>query len=177
VCWFFPELLFTLFRRALVRLGEFDERTAVDCLDGECADAVQDVRVERFVAHSAYDRKTFQHDIGIVRLAEAAKTKQNNIKPICLPFDAAALPAKFLVIGWGKTETASKSAVLLKASVPFYELSECREKFSEKNQNILLSDFQFCAGGGELVLHLHIYVFAPMNLLFSEQKIDACKGK
>jgi hypothetical protein len=85
-----------------VRLGEYDERTDIDCdMYDICADPLQDIPVQHFIVHPDYDRETITNDIGIVRLGEAAKVIQNNITPICLPFELTArrIDKKFTVIG------------------------------------------------------------------------------
>lgn len=88
-----------------MRLGEYDEGKEQDCNEYKnCADPVQDIEPLHFIAHSEYDRNTFVNDIGLVRLKDAARMTQNNIKPICLPFEPDAKKlvkngVKFVVIG------------------------------------------------------------------------------
>jgi hypothetical protein len=94
----FQSLIFS----KIVRLGEYDESTDIDCIDEDnCADPFQDVNIQSFIAHPSYDPMKFINDIGIVRLEKAAATAQNNIKFICLPFDpnARKISKKFIVIG------------------------------------------------------------------------------
>lgn len=90
------------------------------------------------------------HDIGLVQLSKSADFKRRNIKPICLPFPEALreVPNKLIVIGWGGTENAYSSAILQKASLPFYDLDKCEAKLLAKNRKgVTLGDGQFCAGG------------------------------
>lgn len=150
-----PSTIF-LIPRKTVRLGDYDTNTVEDCFtdeddETECTDPVQDIDVKSFVAHPGFKNtraKKF-NDIGIVQLNAAANFKHNSIKPVCLPFanELQTLPNKFVVIGWGRTEKSARSAVLQKASLPFYELRNCARKLSTKNRAIVLNDGQFCAGG------------------------------
>lgn len=76
----------------------------------------------------------------------------DNINTICLPFgnEFKNLPKNLLVTGWGTTELLSKSPVLLKVKLPYFDLNECRRKF--QSQRVTISDKQFCAGGeGNLI--------------------------
>lgn len=141
--------------RSTVRLGEWDASKPKDCdltdpEDPECADPVQDIRVSGFVAHPQYDASRIINDIGFVHLAEAANFKQNNIKPICMPFtiELQQLPARLIVIGWGRTEKSRSAEILQKAGVPLFDQDKCVEKFSSlsSRRKLLLTDGQFCAG-------------------------------
>lgn len=107
-----------------------------------CADPVQDIAVKSFKYHPGFieHRSDLTDDIGIVKMMKAANFRQNNIKPICLPFrrELQQIPAKLLAIGWGRTgNSKAGSAILQKASLPLYNLEGCRllgmdEAFSEK---------------------------------------------
>lgn len=140
-----------------MRLGDFDISTEIDCDpngdpdDPDCAEPLQDIAVHSYVGHPHYERANVLNDIGLVRLSEAAKFTQKNIKPVCLPFskESQELPKKFVVIGWGRTESSFKSKILQKANLPLYDQESCKQKFSQlprKNSFVLL-DSQFCAGG------------------------------
>lgn len=140
--------------RITVRLGEHDTSNVLDCDysdpdDPDCAEPVQDVRVKSYVGHPQYDRSNVINDIGLVRLEQAAKFQQRNIKPICLPFtpELQVLPQKFVVIGWGRTESNYKSPILQKASLPLYDKDACLQKFSQLNRKVTFVEGQFCAGG------------------------------
>lgn len=143
-------------RRTTVRLGEHDTSNEVDCdysdpEDPECAEPVQDIRVLSYFGHPRYDRTNVHNDIGLVRLEQAANFKQRNIKPICLPFtpEVQVLPARLVVIGWGRTESSYKSTILQKASLPLYNKDDCLRKFSQlqSKQKVSFIEGQFCAGG------------------------------
>lgn len=131
-------------------MGEYDERTNPDCdLDDPdfCADKIQDILVKAAITHPHYNLKAFVNDIGLIRLSEAAKINQNNIRTICLPFDETArkLPKRFEVIGWGATTNSSAFPVLQRAILPQYDSKQCQEKFNKFKLNI--TSGQICAGG------------------------------
>lgn len=136
-----------------MRLGDYNTSTDEDCVteesgeEPECAEPLQDIAVKMFIVHPDYSRSTLHHDIGLVRLKEAAKVKQSNIKPICMPFKEGfnKMPEKFVVIGWGRTQDSSGSAILQKASMPLVDQQFCQEKFSKSK--VTLIEGQFCAGG------------------------------
>lgn len=161
-------LILTQTRSVVVRLGEHDTSTNPDCdyddpEDPECADPVQDSPVNSFLAHPDFDRANVLNDIGIVRLEVAANFKQRHIKPICLPFTAELqkLPEDFIVIGWGRTESSSRSTILQKAKVPHYETEKCKKKFNElgTKKKVVIESGQFCAGGEGLFKVAYRIVF------------------
>lgn len=62
-----------MFCRTTVRLGEYDIKMDKDCethFEGDtlCADPVQDFTVDEIIPHSKYSIKTFENDIGLLRL-------------------------------------------------------------------------------------------------------------
>jgi hypothetical protein len=139
----------------MVRLGEHRKSTIDDCKqldDGSrlCADPVQDIAVteNNLIIHPEYNKRESTHDIALIRLNEAAKVHQNNIKPICLPFQNKfkALPASMVVIGFGRTEVSeSHSDVLMKANVKTKTNEQCISEYENAQLNLI--DNQFCAGG------------------------------
>lgn len=136
-----------------VRLGEYNTGTNPDCIpDGEesmiCADEPMSVPVEGQFVHEGYEPKsTDQHnDIALLRLSrEVAFT--NYVKPVCLP-RGEGLSRKFVVAGWGKTETKSESEVKLKVALPLVERATCQRTYRDAGVN--LGDSQICAGGERL---------------------------
>lgn len=138
----------------VVRLGEHTKSTSPDCKEfvkGEiiCADHVQDIPVthEDLIVHESFNFRDVKHDIGLIRLSEPAKIHQNNIKPICLPFESPQIPRILLVIGFGMTESSGgeNSDVLMKVRVEKKDSAECT---FEKNTRIYeIDETQICAGG------------------------------
>lgn len=78
----------------------------------------------------------------------------DHIKPICLPvtseFQKLVLP-KYILTGWGKTETNTLSDVLLKATVPRVDNVQCMQILKQQKLWISLNDKQMCAGGKNFV--------------------------
>lgn len=174
--------LLKIFFRTTVRLGDYDTSKEEDCdysdpEDPDCAEPVQDVRIKSYVAHPNFDREKVLHDIGLVQLEQAANFNHRNIKPICLPFspELQALPKVFVVIGWGRTEKASKSVILQKATLPLYDQTQCYYTFSQlSRKQVVFTEGQFCAGGdGEWIARCSFNCF---NRYLSTGKIDACRG-
>ncbi|XP_017773667.1 PREDICTED: serine protease easter-like isoform X1 [Nicrophorus vespilloides] len=134
-----------------VRLGEHDFSTEQDCetsLDGDtvCSPPYQDMGIEKVIPHPLYNRTALQNDIGLLRLARAAKTDQDNIKPICLPYTKETREVKvdkYLVTGWGQTEKKTRSTALLKVFVDAMNYEECQEVY----KNLTITRRQICAGG------------------------------
>ncbi|KAG5671673.1 hypothetical protein PVAND_001861 [Polypedilum vanderplanki] len=137
----------------IVRLGEHRKSTPKDCQiqnDGIeiCADPVQDIEINSsdIIIHPEYTDSSTVNDIAIIRLNEAAKINQNNIKPICLPFRKSfeILPKSMTVIGFGRTESSvSNSDVLRKVNVRIKSNEQC---ITEYESHLSLEESQFCAG-------------------------------
>uniref|UniRef100_A0A1Y1K0Y6 Peptidase S1 domain-containing protein n=1 Tax=Photinus pyralis TaxID=7054 RepID=A0A1Y1K0Y6_PHOPY len=73
----------------VVRLGEFNVMTDVDCLNHtsfgeECSDPVQEYSAENIIVHPDYNPRTSHNDIGLVRLSRNVEYSEY-IRPICLP--------------------------------------------------------------------------------------------
>lgn len=138
-----------------MRLGEHTKSTTPDCKEfytGEklCADEVQDIAITTndLVIHEEFNFIEVKHDIAIIRLNEAAKVQQNNIKIICLPFKHEKLPKDFLVIGFGQTKTSgtNSSDVLMKVGIKLRDSEDCT--FVRKNgKSFGIDETQICAGG------------------------------
>ncbi|XP_050293697.1 CLIP domain-containing serine protease HP8-like [Anthonomus grandis grandis] len=131
-----------------VRLGEYNlTSTQHDCVGTYCAPPVQDFYIQESVIHPEYNAKTFDNDIGLLRLSNKANFSYSNVQPVCLPLSDVNddLTGKFAVVsGWGVTEHGHKSSVLLKASVPVLPLTMCKRVYS-RFANI--TSKQICAGG------------------------------
>lgn len=116
-----------------------------DVLD--CADPVQDIPIQSWIIHPQYTKRKGFADIALLRLTMPAKFSQNNIKPICLPVSETnrkIVPEKFIVTGFGTTETDETSEIMLKAVLPFYQLDKCEDLYKNVRQ---LPENIICAGG------------------------------
>lgn len=132
----------------VVRLGEYDTQSEVDCLRGTCADRPQEIRVASKHPHPGYNdkSKSRRNDIGIVRLARRAVFTYY-VQPICLPNSKERLiPGnQAYVAGWGKTLNGTNSNVKLKLSLPIFNKQQCVSKYRQLGAE--LWDKQICAGG------------------------------
>ena len=65
----------------------------------------RDVSVLDIIRHPLYDRRTQNHDIALIRLAEII-TYSDEISPVCLPRDSDVFPDGMdcTVTGWGETQ-------------------------------------------------------------------------
>ncbi|XP_065073005.1 serine protease grass-like isoform X2 [Ochlerotatus camptorhynchus] len=138
-----------------VRLGEHNKKTEIDCegFDGDCAGPVQDIKIEKLMIHPQYNKPKFSNDIGLIRLKSRAHF-QDHIKPICLPVTSESQKMvfpKYILTGWGKTETNKLSDVLLKATVPRLDNEQCTQILQQQRLWISLNNKQMCAGGKNLM--------------------------
>lgn len=98
--------------RVSIRLGEYDLRSEVDCIEGKCADPVVVMGVEEKIPHEGYvaKNKNRQYDIGLVRM-DGEVTYSEYIRPICLPatvYSPVYTPNEiFASAGWGRTLTSN----------------------------------------------------------------------
>uniref|UniRef100_A0A182Q1X5 Peptidase S1 domain-containing protein n=1 Tax=Anopheles farauti TaxID=69004 RepID=A0A182Q1X5_9DIPT len=136
-----------------VRLGEFDISKPIDCdKRGElCAEAPQDIPVEKTISHEDYSRRYKVNDIALFRLARNAELN-DNVAPICLPVNAAMSTKQpvYFVAGWGTTEKDITSDRLLFTKLSLVPNAECKERLKPHEQDIQLYDTQMCAMGTNL---------------------------
>lgn len=131
-----------------IRLGEYDKRTEIDCVEDTCADKPQEIPVHMAVAHPGYSDKNKNRydDIGIARLAQRA-VYNYYVQPICLVNNQVRLDAgnKVYVAGWGKTLSGQNADVKEKLGMDIFNKNECIGKY--RNLGATISDRQICAGG------------------------------
>ena len=141
----------------LVRLGEYNKTTEIDCdytynEDGDCNLPPQDLTIDRSFVHEKYDRNKTLYDIAVLRTKEPAKFTAF-VQPICLTNMAThnklAKP-DVIVEAHGFGITSDKLGDLLpsdrkkKAAIEIIPDEECELMFEE----LIDLDSQFCAGGG-----------------------------
>ncbi|CAH0730384.1 unnamed protein product, partial [Brenthis ino] len=80
-----------------------------------------------------------KHDIALVELHERVMFSKS-IRPACLPVPEAAVYDKYIVAGWGQTETGKDSSILLHTHVTENEI-KC------KNIDIFDPEYTICAEG------------------------------
>nr|AZP56663.1 serine protease easter [Locusta migratoria migratoria] len=135
-----------------VRLGEWDQRTDVDCSGEICAPPPQDFGLEEAIPHPGYNPQagsSAANDIALLRL-DADAPDSAFIRPVCLPItpemrQASFVGTKLVVSGWGITEYGDPSPVKLYVGVPVVDEQTCQQRYSRWNRRILPS--QLCAGG------------------------------
>ena len=79
-----------------VRVGEHNLSTERDCDKDKynhelvCAENYQEFGIEKIHYHPEYSKKNAINDIALIKLDKDINFGVRNIKPICLPIDAAA---------------------------------------------------------------------------------------
>uniref|UniRef100_A0A182Y9V8 Peptidase S1 domain-containing protein n=1 Tax=Anopheles stephensi TaxID=30069 RepID=A0A182Y9V8_ANOST len=138
---------------AIVRLGEFDLGSEIDCdKRGElCALPPQDIPVERGILHESYSARRKVNDIALLRLAKDA-SYNDNVLPICLPVSPAMRTTQrtFFVAGWGGTESAVYSNKLQFTKLSILPNDECLQQLLKVDPYTKLNDNQMCAIGTNL---------------------------
>ncbi|KAL1501658.1 hypothetical protein ABEB36_006950 [Hypothenemus hampei] len=135
-----------------VRVGEHDLRTEIDCevvnKTRKCSPPVQEVSVEKIIAHPDFSRQNLRNDIGLIRVS-TIHFNEENIRPICLPQDdeKTKLFDAVYVAGWGVIDSVTRvsSNVLQKVRLPIASKANCSAAYRENNIQII--DSQLCAGG------------------------------
>lgn len=153
----------------LVRLGEWDTSTAIDCVGTTCADPPVDILVVRtFTRLERNQKRTWVDNIGILRLARSVKfTKW--ISPICLPTAAYFyddnnwnyVGATFISSGWNRLVFNMTPGVKFKVNVKVVEDEPCeaiwnRERRANRNYDTYnnfctLRDSAVCRPGEPLM--------------------------
>lgn len=96
-------------RLTSVRLGEYDVTKEIDCqiTNGEqiCAPPIQDIRIEKIIAHPGFNNPRWANDIALLRLSSEPDFSEFAIAPICLPVTSELMNLRLSTItvtGWGK---------------------------------------------------------------------------
>ncbi|XP_041969718.1 CLIP domain-containing serine protease 2-like isoform X2 [Aricia agestis] len=143
----------TKLRLQEVVIGEYDTRSDPDCERNEgelvCAPNVQNVAIDRIIAHSGYTPQSLVDDIALIRLARPADFSLDSLKPICLPVTSELRNERLdgqkgVVAGWGATEDGLQSPVLLSVNLPITTNYECSVIYNGSTE---IHSTQLCAGG------------------------------
>ncbi|XP_071546017.1 phenoloxidase-activating factor 1-like [Panulirus ornatus] len=140
-------------RKIMIRLGERDLSTDVDCEVSTqgfqiCAPPAQDFTYEEIIIHPDDSaRKRSSDDIALIRLSSPIDFSGHWIQPVCLPPQGldvrkAAGTKEVLVAGWGYTENDSISEKLQHVSLPFFDEKQCNVTYKGD-----IVDGQLCLGG------------------------------
>ena len=111
---------------------------AVDLKD----DSSERIAVKEIIKHDKYNRHTTDFDVALLHLAKPSKQTPVSIIPSGDPNDLVTPGTMATIIGWGATETADFSGILLQAEVPIVSDDEARDAYS----NIDYTKNMFCAG-------------------------------
>lgn len=137
-------------------MGEWDQSTERDCdAENECASPVQDIKVESYKVHEMYNDEFSINDILLIKLEHPVKYERS-VQTICLPTNENELITKALninkliITGWGKTENADYSDILMYANIPYLPLDKCLEKMKEHGVKKQFDSSHICAGGVNL---------------------------
>ncbi|XP_077290849.1 trypsin-1-like [Arctopsyche grandis] len=97
--------------------------------------------------HPEYKSQSNQHDIALLQL-NSTVTYSNTILPACIHVGNQVNDSNAIAIGWGSTENATKSDVLLKVVVSKFSNRICRKKHpaSIRNPDGISKDFNLCYG-------------------------------
>lgn len=99
-------------------------------------------RVSQIIRHPHYDRAAATSDVALLRLEKAAANPVVELGDSQNLSAAAARDA--IVIGWGKTETGSRSDRLMQVNVPLVAREECQSAYDLHGYAINSS--MICAG-------------------------------
>ncbi|KAF2896312.1 hypothetical protein ILUMI_09875 [Ignelater luminosus] len=134
-----------------VHLGEWNITTDPDCQEyvanDLCADPVLKIKAKEIISHPLYNSKNKYNDIALIRLEKKIQFT-DYIKPICLSSPLLTPPNSGTVMtstGWGLTEEAKYSEVLLKVKLPIVSKDICSSTIGRYQRPIGLH--QLCAGG------------------------------
>ncbi|XP_017046484.1 spaetzle-processing enzyme-like [Drosophila ficusphila] len=128
----------------MVRLGEHNISTAIDCVNNECAPPHLDIAIKEKIIHEGYDSQSLRNDIALLRL-EYPIYYSNAIKPICVipSYDFNNhffINESMTVAGWGVTQTGRRSDVLRRTTVKGRDSTKCTQPFRESTLCALSTD-------------------------------------
>lgn len=135
----------------MVRLGELDQTSQIDCENDTCSDATQDIVIKSIRNNKDYDPVTLQNDIAILELEEDAKFT-DWVNPVCLPVGKILskdyVGASVQVAGWGKTGNSNdlrenSPDILNYINLPVKNMEDCKPYFKSLNPE----GGQLCVGG------------------------------
>uniref|UniRef100_A0A182MYN1 Peptidase S1 domain-containing protein n=1 Tax=Anopheles dirus TaxID=7168 RepID=A0A182MYN1_9DIPT len=151
------ELYVNAYEARLVRLGEWDTESEVDCEDEQddqlaCAAPVQDFGYDRIIVHENYTGRhnDRSNDIALIQLDRPAEYNEY-VKPICLPEPGTPKKDRLYFgtmwgAGWGRTENATGSRYKMFVPLDVYDQDSCNEAYLKRHK-IPITDGQFCALG------------------------------
>lgn len=128
----------------LVRAGEWETNTDIDCGEEFCGLPVQDIPISHVIVHPGYQKSTYRDNIALLVLKSKIKYSVTS-QPICLPESWSVTSNDGILVGWGKTagqtETPFRQQTLF---LPIVTLRQCEKIYGK---TLPISDEQICAGG------------------------------
>ncbi|XP_052132061.1 serine protease snake-like, partial [Frankliniella occidentalis] len=121
----------------------------------KAADTHQLIEVAQAIVHPEYVATVKYHDIALVRLAQPARMKKQEVYPACLDtdMDVDNTGRDAVATGWGATSFEDDgSQSLLKVNLTVRDMQYCRDNLELDMQKVprgLEDATQLCAGGGE----------------------------
>ncbi|XP_016985405.1 CLIP domain-containing serine protease B9-like [Drosophila rhopaloa] len=172
-----------------VRLGEYNSKTKVDCVEHTCLKPAQDYDVDMIFKHSSFDANNHANDIGMLRLEKRVEY-QTNILPVCIFVSFTESLKKsldavlwFKASGWGNSAGDTNGTVLQEQDILRHKSTACSELFGKD----LASD-QICAsmdngalcdgdsGGPHIRVMRYGQEFRRVQLAITSRTNAECKG-
>ncbi|XP_028178584.1 serine protease 7-like, partial [Ostrinia furnacalis] len=120
----FSDYLFQLYS-INVRLGEYDTRYDIDCVNADCAQPLQVIPIESILVHPSYSSFTRKNDIALIRLARPAIYNEF-VRPICLTnsdvLRSVNEGVKLITAGWGRWNRTNNSPIKQKVTLPLVSI-------------------------------------------------------
>lgn len=123
-------------------LGEYDLSDPSDGIS---------FKIEWSRQHEAYDAKTIQNDIGMIKITADAPVS-TTIRPICLPLEEPYRTMDYtgynpIVAGWGSTELGAPSSnIVQEVQIPIISRSDCEFYYKLYFPNQVFDERVICAG-------------------------------
>lgn len=134
----------------MVKLGEHNLETDVDCEHGQCADPPQIIKAKSIIVPEEYDDAKLKHDLAIIELSKPAIITRY-VTPVCMPtpdlMRKSLINEKVEVAGWGwyDIDDPKSSPILQFVMLPVVELEKCRK--IKQLEHYEFSGGQICVGG------------------------------
>ncbi|XP_057664030.1 phenoloxidase-activating factor 3-like [Diorhabda carinulata] len=132
------------FKLHMVRVGEYNTNTNIDCGEEFCGLPTQDLVITHVIVHPGYKKETFENNVALLVL----RTPMNftvTAQPICLPESWSVTSNNGLLVGWGKA--AGQTYALPKQQVlhlPIVSIQQCVRVYGG---SLPVTEDQICAGG------------------------------
>ncbi|KAH8370967.1 hypothetical protein KR093_005702 [Drosophila rubida] len=150
------------FEVKLVRLGEHDRSTDLDCRTYDnkekCLPAVEDIGVDEVIIHPDFRHSVHPNDIALVKLSRKVEIK-DHIRPICLPVNAELQQKvdtleSMLLTAWGvENRDSDKLNKLREVAQANVDRAKCQESIQKHHPTIKIDPAQFCTYMNGILCH------------------------